>query len=206
MDFSQHKTLEFRRKFFKIFGAEITITDPENNQLVGFIKMKAWKLREDIRIYSDRSRSQELLAIHARQIIDFSATYDVKDSTTGEPLFSFKSRGIKSTFVRDHWDVLDAAGQQIGALQETSSGLALARRYLGMLPFVGIVIDLLFAFIPQTYSLMDIAGNTTSKIVHRKNPFIVKMQLSVLNPSDALNARTSVAATALLSVIEAAKN
>ncbi len=206
MDFSQHKTLEFRRKFLKIFGAQIDITDPANNQLVGFIKMKAWKLREDIRIYSDKTESQELLSIHARQIIDFSATYDVTDTTTGEILFAIKSKGLKSTFVRDHWKIVDTSDAPIGVLQETSSGLALARRYLGIIPIVGELIDLVFAFIPQTYSLFDTADNTIATIVHRKNPFIVKMQLDMVAPTEKLDNRAGVAVTALLSVVEANKN
>jgi len=42
MDYSRFSVLEFRRKFFKLFGAAITITDPETNTLVGYIKMKVW--------------------------------------------------------------------------------------------------------------------------------------------------------------------
>ena len=206
MDFSSHKSLEFRRKFFKIFGAEIEIRDAEQHNLVGFIKMKAWKLREDIRIYTDKSRSTELLAITARQIIDFGATYDVTDSTSGEPIMSIRRKGLRSTFVRDHWDLNTPQGNPAGVLQETSSGLALARRYLGIIPFVGELIDLVFAFIPQTYQLRDTAGNNLVMITHRKNPLVVKMLVEFHGTSQQLDARAGVAVAALLSVIDAAKN
>jgi len=92
MDYTQLKKLEFRRKYWKIAGAEIYVDDPNTQQEVGYIKMKAWKLREDIRLFSDRSMQREILQIHARQIIDFGATYDVTDSSTGQQFFSMRRK------------------------------------------------------------------------------------------------------------------
>jgi hypothetical protein len=102
MDYSQLRQLEFRRKFWVLVGAKIHITDPLSAREVGFIKMKAWKLREDIRLYTDESMQTELLRIHARNIIDFGATYDVVDSFSNQIVYSLKRKGLKSTFVRDH--------------------------------------------------------------------------------------------------------
>ena len=45
-----------------------------------FSEQKMFRLREDIRVYSDESKSQEVLSIKARQILDFSAAYDVVDT------------------------------------------------------------------------------------------------------------------------------
>jgi hypothetical protein len=64
-----------RRKVFKIFGAAFHVYDPQGG-LVGYCKQKAFKLREDIRIYTDESCSTEFLTIKARSIIDFGSTYD----------------------------------------------------------------------------------------------------------------------------------
>lgn len=204
MDYSQHKQLEFRRKFWKLVGAEISVTDPATEQLVGLIKMKAWKLREDIRLYSDRSMSQELIRIGARNIIDFGATYDVFDSPTNQQLFSMRRKGLKSTFVRDHWDISDVNGTIFGSVQETSSGLALARRWLEILPY-GEIIGLVFSFVPQTY-IISVNNATVGTVLHRKNPFIVKMALDTsAAPADA-DLRISFASVALLSVIDATKN
>ncbi len=160
MDYSKYKQLEFRRKFFKFFGAEITVTEPNSEQVVGLIKMKAWKLREDIRLYSDKTLTQELIRIGARNIIDFGATYDVFDSPTDKQLFSLRRKGLKSTFVRDHWDMSDAGGNPLGFVQETSSGLALARRWIEIVPF-GEIVGLVFMFVPQIYTINinDASGN-----------------------------------------------
>jgi hypothetical protein len=209
MDYSQYKQLEFRRKFWKFFGAEISVFAAGTDTLVGFIKMKAWKLREDVRLYSDHTMQQEILRIGARQIIDFGATYDVFDSLSNQKLFAMRRKGLKSTFVRDHWDLLDQAGNITGSVQETSSGLALARRWLEILPF-GDFIGLIFAFVPQTYtiSVQDPAGSSVvaGTITHRKNPFIVKMTLDISAAPPSFDPRIAIASTTMLSVIDAAKN
>lgn len=206
MDYGKYKKLEFRRKFWRFFGAAIDITDPETEQLVGYIEMKAWKLREDVRVYRDKTKSQEVLRIHARNIIDFGATYDVFDSDSGTPLFYFRRKGLKSTFVRDHWDVFNASDQPIGSIQETSSGLALARRWLGIIPYAGAVAELIFGFVPQTYSVLDTGNNVSATLAHRKNPFIVKFSLDRSSGSNSIDPRVAVSIVSLLAVIDASKN
>ncbi|HLB64603.1 MAG TPA: hypothetical protein VJJ46_07155, partial [Anaerolineales bacterium] len=53
-----------------------------DGSLALFSQQKMFRLREDIRVYADEARTVELLWIQARQILDFSAAYDVTDSTT----------------------------------------------------------------------------------------------------------------------------
>ena len=65
-----------RRKVLKIFGAAFHVYDAQGG-LVGYCKQKAFKLKEDIRLFTDESCSTELLRLAARQMIDFGATYDV---------------------------------------------------------------------------------------------------------------------------------
>ncbi len=208
MDYSTYKQMEFRRKFWKFFGAEISVFEPQGNVLIGFIKMKAWKLREDIRLYTDKSMQQELIAIHARQIIDFGATYDVLDSRTGNQLlFSLRRKGLRSTFVRDHWDILDGAGNVVGAVQETSGALALLRRWLSLFSDL---FDLIFAFVKQSYDITYAPFGSqpvlVAQIVHTKNPLVVKMALDSSMAQGAADPRLNLATGALLSIMDASKN
>lgn len=211
MDYSQFKKLEFRRKFWKLFGAQISVNDPATNQQVGFIKMKAWKLKEDVRLYRDASMQQELLRIQARSIIDFGATYDVYDTTTEQPLVSLRRKGLKSTFVRDHWELFTPAGAPFGYIEETSSNLAIARRWVGIIPYLGDSIELIFAFIPQKYDIFVSPDGTSgpllaAHVTHRKNPIIVKMELDTTVAQVQADPRIGIAACSLLSIIDASKN
>lgn len=209
MDYTQLKQLEFRRKFWRLVGAEIYIDDPASQAEVGYIKMAAWKLREDIRIYTDKTMQREILQIHARQIIDFGATYDVTDSSNGQQAFSLKRKGFKSALLRDHWDLLDNNGNVFGSVEETSSTLALVRRWIELFPF-GDLIGLIFAFIAQTYEIRitqaDGSNAIAGTITHRKNPFVVKMSLDLTTAQVPVHPMVPLASVAMLSIIDAVKN
>ena len=88
-----------QEKFLKIFGNTFWIKDLQGN-VVAYSKQKAFKLKEDIILYTDDTMTQPLLQIKARSVIDWGATYDVTDPSTGELLGSVKTTGLKS-LVRD---------------------------------------------------------------------------------------------------------
>jgi hypothetical protein len=209
MDYSQYKVLEFRRKFLKIFGASITIFDGSSNNAVGYIIMKAFRLRSDIRVYRDRAQQQELVRIGGKKIVSFKPTYEVFNSTTSQSLITLRFQGLRSYLYRVHIDLLDEKGNPYGYVQETSSTLAIMRRWLGLLPF-GDLIELIFAFVPQTFTIMyapdasqpQVAGY----IVHRKNPIIVKMSLNTTQAQVAIDPHISIAICTILSILDANKN
>lgn len=210
MDYTQLKQIEFRRKFWKIVGADIFVVDPHSQQEVGFIHMQAWKLREDVRLFTDRTKQREIMRIHARQIIDISAAYDVIDSNTNQPVFAMKRKGLKSIFVRDHWELLDNNGGVFGDLIETSDTLAIIRRWIEVIPYVGPLIGLALAFVPQTYNILLRQADGTSKlagtITRTSNPVLVRMILDTSTAQDHTHPFVPMAATSLLAVVEAAKN
>ena len=206
MDYTNHPHLEFRRKFFKIVGAEITVSDSDTNETVGFIKMKAFKLKEDVRLYADASMDTELLIIKARSIIDFGATYDVTDPMNGELICSLRRKGLRSTFVRDKWEILNSGGDVIGMILETSGALAIVRRYVGA---INELLELVFAFVPETFRVVALADGTevqTATVVHRKNPLVVKMTMDASMRPSTVDPRINVAATTMLAIIDANKN
>ena len=117
-----------RRQVMKLAGGAYRVFD-EQGALMAYSEKKAFKLKEDIRIFADESKTTELLCIQARQIIDFSAAYDVTDSASGQKVGALRRRGGAS-ILRDEWKVLDAADAEIGTLIEDSMALALVRRLL----------------------------------------------------------------------------
>ena len=74
-------SLSFDKKF-NIFDA--------NDKLIGLCNQKAFKLKEDIRVFSDESMTKEIIKIQAKQIVDFSAAYDIYDSDTNTLFISFR--------------------------------------------------------------------------------------------------------------------
>ena len=86
-----------RRKVFNIGGAKFHIYN-EEGEMVLFCKQKAFKLKEDIRLYTNENMDEEIITIHARSAIDFSATYDVIDSKSNTKIGALKRKGMKSMF------------------------------------------------------------------------------------------------------------
>ncbi|MCG2825535.1 MAG: hypothetical protein L6265_02950, partial [Thermoplasmatales archaeon] len=90
---------------------------------------KLFKLKEDRRIYSDENMSQELFRIGQQQIMDIWGNFAVVDSSTNTNLGYVKRKALMSGFIKDEWEIFNAANQQIGRIYE-STGRGMARKYL----------------------------------------------------------------------------
>ena len=158
-------------------------------RLVMFSEQKMFRLREDIRVYADESKTQEVLSIKARQILDFSAAYDVVDTALNQKVGALRRRGLQS-ILRDEWEVLDANDNVIGKLFEDSVGLALLRRFL------------LGSWLPQNYDIT--VGET--RVADLKQRFnLLRYELDVdfrMDTNRQLDHRLGLAAGILLAAVE----
>jgi uncharacterized protein YxjI len=183
----QHNQYLLKRQVFALTG-KFRVYDPAEN-LVLFSEQKMFRLREDIRVYSDEDKSQEVLTIKARQIIDFSAAYDVMDSLTGEKVGVLRRKGLAS-LLRDEWEVLDANEQLRGLLFEDSMGLALLRRFL------------LGSLLPQNYDL-TFGETRVADLRQRFNLFRYELDLDFsMDVARMLDRRIGIAAGILLATVE----
>ena len=176
-----------RRQAIALTG-KFRFYDPAG-RLVMFSEQKMFRLKEDIRIYGDESKTQEVLSVRARQIMDFSAAYDVVDTEMNQKVGALRRKGWIS-LVRDEWEVLDASDNVIAKLFEDSIGLALLRRLL------------LGSWLPQNY---DIAMGETrvADLKQRFNLFRYEMDLDfTMDPSSRLDRRIGIAAAVLLATVE----
>lgn len=180
-----------RRKVLSLFGAKFHVYS-NDGKLVFFSKMKAFKLKEDIRLYADESMTRELLCIRARQILDFSAAYDVVDSTTQEKVGALKRKGWKS-LLKDEWIIMNPQDAEIGLIKEDSGLLALVRRVLTNL-------------IPQKYAV-QIQNRTVGTYKQNFNPFVMKIAVDFgMDVPKTLDRRLGIAAAILLCAIEGKQN
>ena len=183
----QDNRYSIRRKFFKLFGGAFYIYN-STGELAFYIKQKSFKLKEDIRLYIDEGMSQELLLIKARQIVDFSAAYDVIDPMSGEKIGAFKRKGFRSLF-RDEWIIMNKSDEEIGKIKEDSVTLALIRRFL-------------LNLIPQSFIGM-VGNNIVFQFKQRFNPIVFWMDLDFSQDvNNILDRRMGIAASILLCAIE----
>ena len=176
-----------KRQVFALTG-KLRFYDPQGN-LVLFVAQKMFRLREDIRVYSDESKTQELLLIKARNIVDWAAAYDVADPATGQKVGVLRRKGWKS-MLRDEWEVLDVNDQPIGRLFEDSATRALLRRLL------------LGSLLPQDYD-MTIGETRVADLRQKFALFGYQMILDFsMDTAGKLDHRLGIAAATLLAIIE----
>jgi uncharacterized protein YxjI len=116
---------------------EFTLPGPDGQpgEPISFVEQKRFKFKEDIRFYADDSKQVELLRIKARQRFDPRARYDVTaaDGTKiGEIQKVFGASLLRSTYA-----LFDAEGAEVATASEKSLAVALFRRLVGFVPYIG---------------------------------------------------------------------
>lgn len=183
----QHPRYTLHCQVFALTG-KFRMFDPMNN-LVMFSEQKMFRWREDIRVYGDESKSREVLSIKARQIVDFSAAYDVVDTEMNQKVGALRRKGWRS-LLRDEWEVLDEHDNVKGLLFEDSMGLAMLRRLL------------LGSWLPQNYDI-SFGEARVADLKQNFNPFRYELNLDFsMDVSRMLDRRLGIAAGILLAAVE----
>jgi len=176
-----------RRQVFALTG-RLRFYNPQE-QLVLYVEQKMFRLKEDIRVFADENKSQEMLLIQARNIIDFNTAYDVIDAGFNQKVGTLRRKGWRS-MLRDEWEVLDTNDQVVGMLFEDSPGQALLRRLL------------LGTLLPQNYD-MTLGGTRVADLRQRFNLFAYQMDIDFsMDPGRRLDRRLGLAAATLLAIVE----
>lgn len=176
-----------KRKVLALTG-KFNFYDPQG-QPVLYSEQRMFKLKEDVRVYNGPDKSQELLIIKARQVIDFSAAYDVLDPLERVRVGTLQRRGLRS-IARDEWQILDAQQQPLGIIIEDDLTYAMLRRFL------------LGSLLPQNYDVI-ITGRPVADLRQRFNLVRYEMLIDFThNNPRQLDPRLGIAAALLLGIIE----
>ena len=181
----QHDEFIARKQLMKLLGAAFRLQTTDG-RLLAYSKQKAFKLKEDIRVYADEEQTNELLFIGADRVVDFSASYRVVDSQTGEHIGSLRRKGWSSV-LRDSWEILDADGAVRGHVLEDSSWKALVRR----------MVDWAALFMPQKY-LLQVDGRTVATMKQNFLGIPPKFTVDLSGDTEGLLPRPLAIATVIL--------
>lgn len=167
----------------KLVGAEFFIYDGPDH-LAYLAHKKGFKWKAEIDVYPDQSKTNPVFHIRARQIVDFSAAYDVFDAATQQRIAVFKRKGWKS-IIRDEWEVCGSNEEPLGILMEDSMFFAMIRRFLTNL-------------VPQNYDLL-VNGQRVLDLRQNFNPFSYHLNIII---EGSIDRRIALAAAILLAGIE----
>lgn len=128
---------------FKLLAlaSQIYVRDANGN-LLGYVKQKLLKLKEDINVFADENQTQLLYNIKADRIIDFSARYNFTDGN-GKFLGSIKRQGMRSLW-RTHYQISDADDRQLMEIREENAWIKVIDALVGEIPIVGMFTGYIF--------------------------------------------------------------
>jgi uncharacterized protein YxjI len=138
IDPNQHDQFVLRQRIRPIVNQyEFRLPDTGGTQgpVVCFVEQARFKFKEDIRFYADDSKSQELMRLKARQRFDPRAKYDIT-AADGTPIGQLQ-KVFGASLLRSTYHLFDASGVLAAEARERSVPVAIFRRAIGFVPYVG---------------------------------------------------------------------
>lgn len=121
---------------FKLLAiaSQIYIRDA-NGQLLGYVKQKLLKLKEDINVFADEQQTHHLFNIKADRVLDFSAKYNFTDAG-GNSIGAIKRKGMRSIF-KAHYEIYEPSGVLAMEIHEENGWIKVIDSVVGELPVIG---------------------------------------------------------------------
>ena len=166
---------------------------------VCFVQQKRFKFKEDIRFYTDASKTAELMRIKARQRFDPRARYDITDQH-GQKIGEIQ-KVFGESLLRSTYRLYDATGAETAKITENSMAVAIIRRFIGFVPIIGGFIDLLpipyhFVFLRGDYEL----GTNRRRLFKIRDTYDIDMSG---DPNKSMDRRLVLAAVVGMDALQA---
>lgn len=161
---------------FKLLAiaSQIYIRDADG-QLLGYVKQKLFKLKEDINIFADESQTQHLYNIKADRVLDFSAKYNFTDSA-GNQLGSIKRQGMRSIW-RANYEIHDQTANGVMKINEENGWIKVVDSLVGEIPVLGMFTGYFFN---PSYIISRIDGTPIARLQKQPAFFEGKFHLTLL--------------------------
>lgn len=157
--------LDFKFKITTL-ASDFNITD-RNGNYVAYVRQKMFRLKEDVIVFSDKSRTKELFNIKANQWIDFNASYIMTDLLTGKKFGSLARKGVRSIW-KARYDIIDEKDKPIYQINEDNGWIKVFDSFLGEIPILGMLTGY---FLNPSYTVKDNAGKEYFRL--KKMPSLV---------------------------------
>lgn len=157
--------LDFKFKITTL-ASDFNITD-RNGNYVAYVRQKMFRLKEDVIVFSDESRTKELFNIKANQWIDFNASYMMTDLLTGKKFGSLARKGVRSIW-KARYDIIDEKDKPIYQINEDNGWIKVFDSFVGEIPILGMLTGY---FLNPSYTVVDNAGKAYFRL--KKMPSLI---------------------------------
>ena len=152
---NDHDRFVLRQKFKLVINQylfSLPGEDGDDGTPFCFVEQKRFKFKEDIRFFADESKTQLLMKILARQRFDPRARYDITGAN-GEKIGEIQ-KVFGASLLRSSYTLFGANGHEVARVRVRSLPVALFRRLVGLVPFVGDFAD----WLPIPYDFEFLRG------------------------------------------------
>ncbi len=159
---------------FKIssFSNDFTATDV-NGKTIAYVKQKMFKLKEDIKIYNDESKTKVNYNIKADRWLDFSAAYAMYDEN-GKEFGKVARKGWRSIW-KAHYNIIDEHQKLQYSISEENPWIKVFDSMLGEIPILNFFTGYLFN---PSYMVKDNQGKAIIKLKKTASFFGRNFELS----------------------------
>lgn len=157
--------LDFKFKITTL-ASDFNITD-KNGNYVAYVRQKMFKLKEDVIVFNDESKTQELFNIKANQWIDFNASYMMTDLVNGKKFGRLARKGVRSIW-KSRYDIIDENDQPKYQINEDNGWVKVFDSFIGEIPIIGLFTGY---FLNPSYTVKDNAGKEYFRL--KKMPSLV---------------------------------
>ena len=133
--------LKLRFKLLAL-APRIIVTDAKGKEIL-FVSQKIFKLKEDIRIYRNQQKDEEIYNIRAEKILDFNTRYNFFTADKQEHIGSVKAKGWRSIWSATYM-IDDPNGMQTNHIKEDNPWVKIGDALFSEIPVVGMFTGYMF--------------------------------------------------------------
>jgi hypothetical protein len=122
--------------------------------IMSFAQQKRLAFKEKVEFYSDETKTELVFNFRAEKVLDVHGRYVIGDKS-GQPVGSFNKIFGKSLFISS-WNINDQTGQPVLLVKENSLLLALLRRLIGLVPYIGEYLSLIVMLFKYHFEFIDV--------------------------------------------------
>lgn len=178
---------------------DFTATDA-SGQVIAYVKQKMFKLKEDITIYSDTTKTQINYTIKADKWIDFSAAYSIKDRS-GNELGKVARKGWRSIW-KTEYDLIDQNQQPQFKVREENAWVKVWDSLVGEIPIIGAFTGYFFN---PSYLVINNNGETVAKLSKERSLLGRKFKITKIKEFDTDDAERIMVGLMMMVLLERRK-
>jgi uncharacterized protein YxjI len=151
-----------------------------SGKIIAYVKQKMFKLKEDISVYNNNTKTELNYKIKADKWLDFSTAYSFYDKR-GKEFGKVVRKGWKSMW-NAHYEIIDQHQKQQYVINEKSVWVKFFDQLLGEIPILSFFTGYLFN---PTYLVKNMKGETVVELTKLKSLLGKNFEVSKIKEIDS---------------------